>query len=78
MQTLFKHEPVRVFYLAALAVWLIAAIVDHRSALDALAPFLPVVLGGETVRGGVVPVHKLVTDSATLPADEVDQREVRS
>lgn len=59
IQRLWRREPARVIAALAGAVVFVAAnvgvIVDQQDALDALALTLPLLLGGEAIRGRVEP-----------------------
>lgn len=74
MMQFLTREPVRAWALAACVVWLVAALIDHKPALEAIGPFLPILGVGESVRGAVAPVAGLTQDASVIPADEVSKR----
>lgn len=76
LQALWHREPARVTAASAAVVVFIAAkagvVISEQDVLPALAVVLPILMGGEAVRGNVIPVRKLVTDYADIPDDADD------
>lgn len=74
---LWRQNPVRVCTGLAAAVVFIAAkagiVLDAQSVGAALLTIVPILIAGETARGHVIPIHKLVTDPKALPPDAVDK-----
>lgn len=76
LRDLWRREPARVAAVIAYVVIVIAAkagvVVDEQSALAAVLIGLPILLGGEAVRGQVVPLDKLKANPSHLPPDKTD------